>query len=518
MLAASGISLAAAFMAGVFTYRHRAKLRAYLGAVQGNTIIQTNLYNLRVRYVAIPAEGRDGGIDAFEDGILFANRRGQLWFVDSTLALHPLALRVPINVKEFEADPYNENTVSRDRFAVKDILVQRIPRGFRLLASHNHWNQESSCNTLRVSSIETTLEELRSPAAGHQWETVFESQPCRPLTEQPNGKYRNPTLAAGGRLVALSADEVLLSVGGFGPETRTGPSTNAGGGEHSYGKVLRIDVATRTSRPYSVGHRNPQGLAIGPNGDVWETEHAARGGDELNLLRDGANYGYPYVSYGTEYGSMAWSGNPRQGRHDGYEKPKFAWVPSIGISNLLVLRGNAFAHWAGDLFVSSLNAQTLFRVRVEDGRVIFVEPIRVEQRIRDVAEAADGRIVLKSDDNLLVYLSSADAASAENKDLKPAERGAILGSQCAGCHAFAQGGTDGLGPNLWGVVGRRIAGREQFNYSPALRAQRGQWTPERLREFLTDPATFAPGTSMQLTAPLHDAQIADLIAYLQTLR
>jgi hypothetical protein len=157
-----GGSLAAAGVAGALAYRHRADIRALMSDVQSADIIETNLYHLSMQRLSIPTEGRDGGIAAVDDGILFANRVGRMWFVGPDLASRELGLRVPINFGEFEADPYNVNTNRREQFAVKDLIAQRIGERVRLLASHNYWHEEDHCYDLRVSSVETSIVELQS--------------------------------------------------------------------------------------------------------------------------------------------------------------------------------------------------------------------------------------------------------------------------------------------------------------------------------------------------------------------
>src|SRR5687768_2853024 len=115
-------ALGAAFVAGAVVHKYRAAIRARLRSVQGSPVIQTNLYNLNVQILAIPGgEGRDGGIDVFGDGLLLVNRKGRSWFVTDRRELQPLALQAPINVTEFEGDPYNETTTDQNRFSVKDI-------------------------------------------------------------------------------------------------------------------------------------------------------------------------------------------------------------------------------------------------------------------------------------------------------------------------------------------------------------------------------------------------------------
>lgn len=506
-------TMVAAMATGVYVHKHRAKIRALLSSVQNDPAITTNLNVLRIQKMTVPGGGRDGGIAALDDGILFANRFGEVWFIGADRSRRKLEVVIPINNAEFQADPFNANTLYQELFGIKDIALQTLPTGLRVLAAHSHWNREGRCNTLRVSSLETTREALLSGGSGTgSWRTLFETAPCRPLESTPGGKQRMG-LGAGGRIGVLPDGSILLTVGGFDPENELvliAPQKL----DNSYGKTIRINPETGASRIFTIGHRNPQGLAVASDGRIWLTEHSARGGDELNHLTDGGNYGYPHVSYGTQYDAMTWPLSTAQGRHDGYDKPAFVWVPSIATSQLVVLESSRFPHWKGDLIVSTLAAQSLFRVRVEDERVMFVEPIPIGHRIRDIIEANDGTIVLLTDDDFLVYIEPLDAESAAT----PTERGAILAAPCQGCHGMTPESGAGIGPSLWNVVGRSIASAGDFTYSAGLSAVDGNWTPAALRQFLTDPNAFAPGTTMALPTPYDESELADLIAYLQTLK
>lgn len=512
-------SLALAGLGGVLVHKYRTQLRALLRSVQSSPILVTNLYNLSVRKLKVPALGRDGGIAVLGNGLLFANRDGAMWYVDSAMALHPLPSRVPVGVGEFLADPSNAGVTFADRFSVKDLLVRPRPGGVQVLASHLHWDATRDCNTLRVSSLDTDVPALLSGAevADSLWRVVFETTPCLPLGMAPDSS-RHPTLGAGGRLALLGPDSLLVTVGGFVGENEMPPPALYWDAANSFGKTHLIDLTTGRASVFTVGHRNPQGLAVTSAGDIWLTEHAARGGDELNRLVRGRNYGYPAVSYGTAYGAMTWPSNPRQGHHDGYEKPRFVWVPSIGISQLVVLEGDGFPLWKGDVMVASLGAEQLFRVRFDDGHVMFVEPMRLEQRVRDMVEASDGTLVLKTDDDFLVFIRPVGADAEATAAMSPAERGQVLASACMGCHTFEPGGASGIGPNLSGVVGRSVASQDGYAYSAALRGFGGRWTEERLRRYIAAPATAVPGTSMLPVMNYDDGQLDALLAYLRTLR
>ncbi len=143
---------------------------------------------------------------------------------------------------------------------------------------------------------------------------------------------------------------------------------------------------------FSFGHRNPQGLAFDRVAEqIWSTEHGPQGGDEVNLIQPGGNYGWPVVGFGVNYrsGSTIHEGTMR----DGMENPVHVWVPSIGTSGLAVYHGERFPGWRGNLFAGGLAGERLVRLTMEGNEVVGVERL-VERmgRIRDVREGPDGYI------------------------------------------------------------------------------------------------------------------------------
>jgi glucose/arabinose dehydrogenase len=149
---------------------------------------------------------------------------------------------------------------------------------------------------------------------------------------------------------------------------------------------------------WSYGHRNPQGLAIHPEtGDVWATEHGPQGGDELNLIRPGANYGWPVIGYGVNYrsGLAIHEGTMRQGM----ESPPHFWVPSIATSGLMVYTGDRFPEWKGNLFAGGMAGQQIARLVMDGQRVAAEETLLLGfGRVRDVREGPDGYIYVAIED------------------------------------------------------------------------------------------------------------------------
>ena len=160
-----------------------------------------------------------------------------------------------------------------------------------------------------------------------------------------------------------------------------------------------VGHASIRSEIWSYGHRNPQGLAFHPEtGDLWATEHGPQGGDELNLIMPGVNYGWPVIGYGVNYRS----GIPihAAGEREGMEQPKTFWIPSIGASGLMVYDGDAFPEWRGDIFAGGLAAthRRLSRISTDGGRVMTRESLLHDVfRIREVRQGPDGFIYLATD-------------------------------------------------------------------------------------------------------------------------
>ncbi|MDG1473056.1 MAG: PQQ-dependent sugar dehydrogenase [Ascidiaceihabitans sp.] len=158
---------------------------------------------------------------------------------------------------------------------------------------------------------------------------------------------------------------------------------------------------------YSFGHRNPQGARLDAAGTLWTAEHGAKGGDEVNRIVKGANYGWPVISYGVHYsGGKIGEGTAK----DGMLQPLHYWDPSIAPSGLLVYTGQMFPEWQGDILVGSLKFDLISRLTPTDGTVREVERLQSEQtnRVRDIQQAADGSIwFLSAGDGVLYRISRA---------------------------------------------------------------------------------------------------------------
>jgi glucose/arabinose dehydrogenase len=220
----------------------------------------------------------------------------------------------------------------------------------------------------------------------------------------------------GGRILWLPDGTMLLSVGDGG-----NPPVAVGGGlsrlqsqrtDSHIGKILRLRddgtappdnpfVGQGAARPevYSIGHRHIQGLARHPDGRIFASEHGPLGGDELNLIRPGANYGWPAVGWGRDYAGAAAVGTGQRSA-PGMVDPVLVWYPSvIGASGLMVYSGDRFPNWRGNIFAGGLATQDVRRTVLNpDGTVATHESMRIGQRVRDVRQGPDGLVYVLTDE------------------------------------------------------------------------------------------------------------------------
>jgi glucose/arabinose dehydrogenase len=178
------------------------------------------------------------------------------------------------------------------------------------------------------------------------------------------------------------------------------------------GKVLRINtngtipganpfVPTKGADPsvYALGIRDPQGMTLHPTtGELWLIENEPRGGDELNLVQAGRNYGFPLISYGRDNDGKLLNGGLTQ--KAGLEQPIYFWTPSVALSGMTIYDGAAFPGWRGDVFAGGLSGMQLIRLDMQNGRVVGEEKMLRDKckRIRDVRQGPDGMLYVLTDE------------------------------------------------------------------------------------------------------------------------
>lgn len=231
---------------------------------------------------------------------------------------------------------------------------------------------------------------------------IFRADP--PITVQRAGN-------AGGR-IAIAADGTLYAAIGDRVPPLSAGWNKAQDLNATLGKIIHItaDGHPAPGNPYighigakpeiwTLGHRSIQGLTFDANGNLWEHEHGPRGGDELNLIRRGLNYGWPVIARGMEYrGDLINGGRTEQ---EGMEQPRYYWDPVIAPSGMAFYSGAEFPEWRGDVLIGALRGARLTRLTLsKDGKVVDEEPLltNLGKRIRDVRVGPDGAVYILTDE------------------------------------------------------------------------------------------------------------------------
>jgi glucose/arabinose dehydrogenase/cytochrome c5 len=218
-------------------------------------------------------------------------------------------------------------------------------------------------------------------------ETIFEA----------DQKYYSGAGIHFGSKIDFRGDYIYFSVGERGTNMRVQNEP-----EGPYGKVMRLhlDGKVPADNPvsgnpmWSTGHRNQQGLAFDLSGNLWDTEHGPRGGDEVNLIKKGANYGWPVRAFSINYSDQPFQ-TPWNKGGESFTLPVFRWLPSTGASGLALVDGAAFADWKGDLIAGGLVGNNVDRFRMKDGALVEHEEIlHGLGRVRDINVHRDGTVYI----------------------------------------------------------------------------------------------------------------------------
>ncbi|MDA7807559.1 PQQ-dependent sugar dehydrogenase [Candidatus Pelagibacter sp.] len=375
--------------------------------------IDTAYNTLELEYFTVPVYSSYGGIAQVDDTILYLSGDSDLFLLkknDKKKIEFKQIISTKIDNKKSLFVKNNEKKVGNyaERFfGIKDVLVDSFT-GFEnklLLASSLEYNDLDDCYTMGVYYSEIVNTDIFQVS---KWKNIFSTEKC--LTVDLTTNPRFAAASAGGRLIKIDEDNVLLSIGDFYADGVNGPALSQDL-TNMYGKTIMINIKNLNFEIFSYGHRNPQGLFIDNDNNIFSTEHGPTGGDELNFIIQNNNHGWPLATYGTNYKSSdayikevndnkkVWPLDITENTHNFFYKPLFSWGNTLGISNLIVYENNYFTKWNRNLIVSTLASKQLIRMvfDYDNKSIIYKENIKLDKRIRDIIELNDGRIALLTD-------------------------------------------------------------------------------------------------------------------------
>lgn len=445
-------------------------------------------------------------LEEIEERIIFSSRHGHFGYIQGD-NIFSLDLVAPLGIENLRAP---RSTTNPDHIRVTDLLVlPNGPHDYLLYVAHLQFSRDCVRMTVSVTSIAASEQALHTDA---NWNSLFSSA-CLPQRASGIQHIGNES---GGRLVQLSDTALALSTGDFEFFGANGEPSVSDDPGSEFGKIPSISLNNGSVEVLATGLRNPQGLLRTLSGDLWETEHGPRGGDEVNLILPNRNYGWPHVTYGMPYGDASgpsWPPQASGGTHEGFERPRYAFSPSIGISNLVEPSANEFPAWRKTLLVSSLAGSALYVLHLDGGTVVLAERIALpDMRVRDIIVLASGRIALATDTGDLVILENADNKREQATTLsgllqldeppgfntlpfyqtQAGER--LFALHCAQCHSLD--GPSGPGPSLGSIIGSRVGSVRNYRYTVALSGRTERWSEARLESFLQDVDGAYPGTDM----------------------
>lgn len=515
-------------------------------SAQGATILETGLQRLLVKRVSLPNARQEfvgGGALALVGEVLYVlNSDGGIAAFDITTVspLRPALDSLPLNLGDLmrSRDRY---TITAFWFRVNGAFAESVDDSTHtLFVTHNRYFREQRCFTFDVSRATVVRRgaELRQT---QPWRTIFTSSPCMKL-QSSEGFGRHPWSGhiSGGKAISYDSTRLLVTVGDFNFDGYRRPawSTDL---TNPYGKFLLLDKVSGHAEIFAIGARNDMGLYRDSLGIIWFTESGPQGGDELNVVERGVNYGWPTQTYGIGYESSPWDPASSQGRHDLHRQPVFAWVPSVVPTNIIRIEGHSgsFEPWRGDLIVGTLRDEALHRLRLDRaGRVVYDERIPIGDRIRDLLRLPDGKIALLTD--ATGYLMIIDDGAAEYEPIGAATRarlatlerydrlqhaqadqaplidGASLFAQrCGACHTLE--GVTLVGPPLNGVLARRVGAHASYGYGNEFATDGRDWSPTLLRRFLLNQDMELANTKMPKVS-LTSEEADSIVAYLGRLQ
>lgn len=342
---------------------------AFIGQTRVNSVVTTTVYNTTILTSALNAPW---GITNLPDGrFIITEKGGTMRIVTSSGVVSTAITGIPVVNSSGQGgllglciDPqFSSNRMLYWVFSenVTGGTVTSVAKG-------------------RLSDSETSLENVS---------VIYRAIPAA-----------NSTAHYGGRILFDASGNLLVSTGERSSITTRPLSQSVSA---ALGKIVRITTngTPASGNPtftgggalpelYSIGHRNPQGLAIHPiTGELWQSEHGPRGGDEINRVQAGFNYGWPTITYGIEYGGQAIGAGIQQ--QTGMEQPVYYWDPVISPSGMTFFKGSRVPEWQNNLFIGALSGQHIVRLVIVNNRVTGEERLLTNQnqRFRDITQGAD---------------------------------------------------------------------------------------------------------------------------------
>ena len=344
--------------------------------------------NLDIKTIDISASATNGGnqrgaaLAVLDDGSLLlggGKSGGELFTYNiESKSLKKIATLISANRRNNDS-----------RFAINDIgILTQSSSAVKLLVSYPRLGLERNC-------VEVVIEQLDFSRLTQKVKRVSNwliTKPCVPISAVQH---------TSGRFAVIDQSSAYVTIGDLGY-----PQISDRKKRGDLGSIFK--VSAKGAVKVSQGHRNAQGIVLLNNKDLLAAEHGPRGGDEINLIKQGADYGWPFVTYGQPYGSGDYVRPTNTGTHAGFTEPLTYWVPSIAPTELVQLPKDGWGSWSDQLLLGTLKEQAVVLIKL-DQKLAVVEQVKVDvgHRIRDLEVLPSGVAVATTDSGQLLLISLA---------------------------------------------------------------------------------------------------------------
>ena len=291
--------------------------------------------------------------------------------------LRSLGKFIPSNRREIDS-----------RFAINDIAILSENAGSaKLLISYPRLGKSLSCVEIAIDELAYDRKKQRVKFVSN-W---FVSKPCVPISAVQH---------TAGRFAVIDKNSVYVSIGDLGFS-----DIDMRNKRGDLGSIFKLSA--KSAVRISQGHRNPQGIVLFDKKTLMAAEHGPRGGDELNVITEGSDYGWPFVTYGEPYGSGDYVRPAKTGSHEGYIEPIKYWVPSIAPTELVQLPVDGWGDWGRGLVLGTLREEVLVFMKLsETFEVTQSAQVDMDERIRDLEMLSDGDLLATTDSGKLITISN----------------------------------------------------------------------------------------------------------------
>jgi glucose/arabinose dehydrogenase len=282
--------------------------------------------------------------------------------------------------------PNNRRLVD-SRFAINDIAVlSQTRQNAKLLVSYPRLGTSGNCVEIVIDQVNLNLTTKRA----NRVSTWFVTKPCVPISAVQH---------TSGRFAVIDENTAYVTIGDLGYR-HIGKRDKRG----DLGSIFKVSAEGAVK--VSQGHRNAQGIVLYENQHLLAAEHGPRGGDELNRIRQGGDYGWPFVTYGQPYGLGDYVRPTRTGTHTGFIEPLVQWTPSIAPTELVQLPKDGWGQWSNQLMLGTLAEESLVFIKLDRNLAVTdQEIVRVGERIRDLEVLPSGQVVATTDSGRLLFVS-----------------------------------------------------------------------------------------------------------------